>query len=131
MKFTSFKIKNFRGVPDAEIVVKDDRKPICLLGLNESGKTTILKSISTIGKLCQGKQLSDQDILSMRPKGIDFTDTIKLSTNLSLDSEDKESFKKIFKVNQQKSQNSYQRMKLPLIFVSSFPIINLKKNTIN
>ena len=40
MKFTSFKIKNFRGVPDAEIVVKDDRKPICLLGLNESGKTT-------------------------------------------------------------------------------------------
>ena len=102
MKFTRFKIKNFRGVPDAEIVVKDDSKPICLLGLNESGKTTILQSISTIGKLCQGKQLSDQDILSMRPKGIGFTDTIKLSTNLSLDLEDKKSFKENIKSKSKK-----------------------------
>ena len=127
MKFTSFKIKNFRGVPAAEIVVNDDSKPICLLGLNESGKTTILQSISTIGKLCQGKQLSDQEILSMRPKGIGFTDTIKLSTNLSLDSEDKESFKKNIKSKSKKVTEFLSKNEITIDFCFEFSNHQIEK----
>ncbi|MEI9910983.1 MAG: AAA family ATPase [Bacteroidota bacterium] len=48
MKFTEFKIKNFKGIED--VTVNLDKSPdaniYTLVGLNESGKTTILEAIN-------------------------------------------------------------------------------------
>ncbi|GFO97543.1 hypothetical protein ig2599ANME_1747 [groundwater metagenome] len=48
MKFTEFKIKNFKGIED--ITINLDKSPnaniYTLVGLNESGKTTILEAIN-------------------------------------------------------------------------------------
>lgn len=50
MIYKKFRIQNFKGIRDVDIsLVKDDL--VLLLGLNESGKTTILKAIETFDYL--------------------------------------------------------------------------------
>lgn len=48
MKFTYFKIKNFKGIEELEIKLTLNEEPniYTLVGLNESGKTTILEAIN-------------------------------------------------------------------------------------
>ncbi|WP_261925794.1 AAA family ATPase [Methylorubrum sp. GM97] len=48
MKFTGFKIENFKGIDKAIISLKPAGSNVyTLIGLNESGKTTVLEAIST------------------------------------------------------------------------------------
>lgn len=48
MQFKSFEIKNFRGIKHARLDVSPAGAGIfTLIGLNESGKTTVLEAIST------------------------------------------------------------------------------------
>ena len=49
MKFADFSFKNFKGINKMklELTESPDSKIYALVGLNESGKTTILEAIST------------------------------------------------------------------------------------
>ena len=48
MRFKSFEIRNFRGIEHAKLdLIPSGAGIFTLIGLNESGKTTILEAIST------------------------------------------------------------------------------------
>ncbi|MGB8217303.1 MAG: AAA family ATPase [Candidatus Methanoperedens sp.] len=98
MKFTEFKIKNFKGIED--ITINLDKSPnaniYTLVGLNESGKTTILEAINLFNP-------SDQDISALKLPGAtiedynslipisrrdNFNDTITIEVTLKLDDND-------------------------------------------
>ena len=53
MKYKRFILENFKGIKKIELSLEKINQPISLVGLNESGKTTILKGIWTIGKHCE------------------------------------------------------------------------------
>lgn len=93
MRFTTFSFQNFRGIEKLEFNITDKENPMCLLGLNESGKTTTLHAISIFGRLVQGGQLDDKERLSLRPKGTDFTGKIVLKGFLEFEKEDREAMK--------------------------------------
>jgi predicted ATP-dependent endonuclease of OLD family len=47
MKFLGFRIRNFKGIDNAEMnLLRTGGKVFTLIGLNESGKTTLLEAIS-------------------------------------------------------------------------------------
>jgi predicted ATP-dependent endonuclease of OLD family len=87
MFYKKFEIRNFQGIESLEIDLKNNRI-LTLVGLNESGKTTILKSIDTLYKLVKGATLSAEELNQLRPKGIDFTGAIEIRAILELEKED-------------------------------------------
>ena len=54
MRYTKFSIKNYKGVQSVEIDMESlsSSSGVAVVGLNESGKTTILKAIESIGDHC-------------------------------------------------------------------------------
>ena len=59
----------------------------CLVGDNESGKTTILQGINLIGRLCKGGRegkLSPVDLRENRPRGVDFSGDIIFSAKIKM-----------------------------------------------
>lgn len=102
MKFTEFLIKNFKGIEN--IKVKLDKSPeaniYTLVGLNESGKTTILEAINFFNPNDKGLSalelpgatIKDYNILIPISRRDNFNDTILIEVTLSLDKED---YKKI------------------------------------
>ena len=90
MKFNKISVKNFKGLTNADINLGDSSVPVCILGLNESGKTTTLEAIKTLGELCRGKKLENGERNKIRPKGSFFSGEIILSAEVSLGNEDKE-----------------------------------------
>ena len=87
MKYTKFKIKNFKGINDVTIDLTHNRI-ISLVGLNESGKTTVMEAISLFYALSKDKELTIDEINNFRPKGIDFTGEIIMQATLEVDSDD-------------------------------------------
>jgi predicted ATP-dependent endonuclease of OLD family len=94
----SFSLRNFKGAADVTIdISKRINSPVVtLIGLNESGKTTILEGLSyfvtgdnAVASLFGGTR-SRAEITGLIPlhKKAAFTDTIKLSANVTLDDED-------------------------------------------
>jgi len=87
MKFQKFIIKNFKGVEKAELDLS--KSPECkifpLVGLNESGKTTILEAIN----LFQEDIPKDKrhELIHKRDRG-SFTGFVELRSYLSLNEED-------------------------------------------
>ena len=81
IQFKQFKFENYKGIKGPLTVNFDSTKqvPHCLIGDNEAGKTTILKGIETIGKLCRGYELSKGEILAIKPIGSTFGKTVELS----------------------------------------------------
>lgn len=87
MKYKSFHIEKFKGIESVDINLLDNRI-ITLVGLNESGKTTILEAISLFYELIKNGEASPEKINLYRPKGIDFTGKIKINGELSFEKED-------------------------------------------
>ena len=88
MKFKSFTLKNYKGITipvTFSIETARQSLPYCVIGNNESGKTTLLKGIELIGKLCKGHKLGNGSLLKIRPKSINFSDEITLSAVLETD----------------------------------------------
>ena len=66
--------------------------PLCIIGLNESGKTTILQGIELIGALCEGKELRKGDFNAIKPRGPQFNDEIKFGVMMEVEASDKKEF---------------------------------------
>ena len=68
MKFTAFKIKNYKGINETELAFKGNNGSIyTLVGLNESGKTTILEALNNFRHDVDGIHAMAQKSLSSTP----------------------------------------------------------------
>lgn len=93
MKFKAFKIENYRGINHAEISLNGGPGSIyTLVGLNESGKTTILEALNSFRHDVDGihamaqKALSSTPIEALVPKNKkdNFNDTISISAKVQI-----------------------------------------------
>lgn len=88
MKYTSFIIKKFKGIDTVNIDFSNNRV-ITLVGLNESGKTTIMEAINLFYKMLKGNEPTEMELKTFRPKGAGFTGNIEISGLLSFEEDDK------------------------------------------
>lgn len=95
MKFTEFKIKNFKGIED--ITINLDKSPnaniYTIVGLNESGKTTILEAINCFNPNLsalkhRGAKIKHYNSLIPISHRDNFNDTISIEVTLKLDDDD-------------------------------------------
>lgn len=87
MKYIKFIIKNFKGIQELTIDLsqRPDSRVYTFVGLNESGKTTILEAINTINT-----EYTEQDAHRLIPKHLkaDFNGTVSVKAIVSVDEED-------------------------------------------
>lgn len=109
MEYTGFEIENFRGIK--KISIDLSRSPqanvFTLVGLNESGKTTILEALSrmagdpiNLSSIDPSKnKTTDRDYQSFVPvsERANFSGEIKLSANLQISSNDKQKIESYLK----------------------------------
>lgn len=99
MKFLAFEIRNFRGIESAKIdLVPSGAGIFTLIGLNESGKTTILEAISSF-RLGEGDEKPlyqatpiDEDPATFVPKHekYNFTGEVTVTATVAFEDGDKE-----------------------------------------
>ncbi len=87
MRYKSFYIKNYKGIKELSIDLDRDPKTniITLVGLNESGKTTILEAISLFSIEPLPAVIHK---LIPKSKKFSFTDTIEIHATLELEVQD-------------------------------------------
>ena len=116
MRYTAFKITNFKGIRELEL--KLDSAPnsniFTIVGLNESGKTTILEALSFFydnhkkeeNELALYRSAID-DIHSLIPKSRkdNFTDFIGISATITIEEKDKEQLKTTLKEHRFKCED--------------------------
>ncbi len=109
MKFTYFKFRNFKGIEDQTLSLTKGSNIFTLVGLNESGKTTILEAINFFSHKPESLDVleldsySIDDIHDLIPinKRDNFNDSITIEAGLELSEDDIEEIKKeIYKSNQ-------------------------------
>jgi len=98
MRYVRFDIKNFRGIIDASVSLEGHptSRVYTLVGLNESGKTTVLEAINhsayKTGELAalkpQGYSTTDLHSLIPISKRANFNETIEIAATIELDDED-------------------------------------------
>lgn len=98
MKFTEFEIKNFKGIEDIKLNL--DKSPnaniYTFVGLNESGKTTILEAINFFNPSDEGLSalelpgatIKDYNSLIPISRRDNFNDELKIQVTLKLDVDD-------------------------------------------
>ena len=114
MFYKSITLKNFKGVREAHIDLSNNRI-VTLVGLNESGKTTILEGTTLFYNLCRGKTLYSKDLKEMRPKGIDFTGSIEIKCELFFEEQDYRKLNRKISASSRRSNLEY-----PEIFSYSY-----------
>ena len=87
MIHTSFTIEKYKGINRVVLDLKNNRI-LTLVGLNESGKTTLMEAVDLFYKLIKGYEPTIQELNKMRPKGADFSGNIKISGTLSFEPDD-------------------------------------------
>lgn len=112
MRYTSFTICNFKGIQNLKLDLDGNpaSKIFILVGLNESGKTTIMEALSFF---YENVRNADENILTLHPSGIDdnhslipknrkdnFTDSTKIEASLELEEEDIKTLKELLKNNE-------------------------------
>ncbi|AZB34176.1 AAA family ATPase [Chryseobacterium bernardetii] len=98
MKFTFFRFKNFKGIVDEKLDLSKNPESniFTLVGLNESGKTTILEAINFFKYKSESldvlelKEYEVKDIHSLIPinKRDNFNGTISIEAGIELDEDD-------------------------------------------
>lgn len=97
MRFKAFRIKNYRGINDTEIVFNGGPGSIyTLVGLNESGKTTILEAINNFRHDVDGIHAMAQKSISSTPvealvpkkKKDNFNDEISIAARVHITKEE-------------------------------------------
>jgi len=94
MKYIEFKIKNYKGIRDESLRLDTlpDMKIFTLVGLNESGKTSVLEAINSFQN-----GIKNKDSIIPKDKKMNFNDTVELSATVSLDEDDEELIKRFCK----------------------------------
>lgn len=87
MKYSKFTIKNFKGIDTVEIDLANNRV-ITLVGLNESGKTTIMEAINLFYKMLKGEEPDKEKLKEFRPKGTGFSGNIEIKGELLIEDDD-------------------------------------------
>ncbi|WP_170324969.1 ATP-dependent nuclease [Ruegeria arenilitoris] len=100
MRYTKFEIQNFKGIQNAEIDFGStgSAKVFSLVGLNESGKTTVLEAIHSFAPdrdantvVGNERAIDEQRRLAVpRSKISDFTGKVSIKAHLLLDEGDRE-----------------------------------------
>jgi predicted ATPase len=87
MKYTKFIIKNYKGIQNLTLDLEKQplSKIITLVGLNESGKTSILEAINLIQ---QDLALSDTHKLKPKKDKLNFSGMVKVTGEMLLNEED-------------------------------------------
>ena len=88
MYYKKFVIERFKGIDKVEVDLERDRV-VTLVGLNESGKTTVMQGIELYYRMARDKQPSTEQLKEFRPKGIDFSGNIVVGATLRLEDDDK------------------------------------------
>ncbi len=98
MRYTSFVIRNFKGIRQLELRLDADpiARAIALVGLNESGKTTILDALDYLQLGIDGSdplellelERADPNVLIPIAERINFNDTITIAVTVHLDNAD-------------------------------------------
>jgi predicted ATP-dependent endonuclease of OLD family len=105
MRFKSFHIKNYKGISDCRIDFdKSDPRVIALIGLNGSGKTTILEAISHFVAGDRGLQrvygidtvAVDKSQFIPKTKEMNFNGDISISATLTMDNDDYDAIEEEF-----------------------------------
>lgn len=90
MQYRRFQVENYKGIDKVDLDLRNNRI-LTLVGLNESGKTTILQSLELFYRVAKGDVPDDAELKSLRPKGREFTGRITLSATVSIEGSDKKS----------------------------------------
>lgn len=109
MKFQKFIIKNFKGITDTELDLSKtpEGKIFPLIGLNESGKTTILEALNLFHEdIPQNKR---HELIHKRDRG-SFTGFVELKSYLSLDEEDIKKIKDFLRENNLEAKEDFQKL---------------------
>ena len=98
MEIHSFRIKNFRGIVDTTVKLTGGKGKIySLVGLNESGKTTILEAINNFSPEVDEEihVIAQKDLISTDPvtfvpknKRLNFNDSISISADVEFSNEE-------------------------------------------
>lgn len=96
MKYASFHIKNFKGIDELtlDLDVEGKQKIFTLVGLNESGKTTILEAIDFLQAATPAGQ--EHTVIPKSKKG-NFNDAVSVSAKIRLDAEDERLIREVAK----------------------------------
>ncbi len=87
MLYKNFVVKNFKGIHKVSVDLDSDRI-ITLVGLNESGKTSVMEAINLFYQMIKGNEPLEESLNIFRPKGTDFTGDIYVESNLVFEKED-------------------------------------------
>jgi len=87
MKYASFTIKNYKGIDKVDIDLQNNRV-VTLVGLNESGKTTVMEAINLFYQMIKGNEPKEFDLKQFRPKGAGFSSKIEISGKLKFEDSD-------------------------------------------
>lgn len=132
MRFNYFKFQNFKGIESMHLDLSDNPSATVhtLVGLNESGKTTVLEAINYF--LYKGENLEPlnldryniSDIHDIVPIGKrdNFNGKVSISAGIMLESEDIEEIKKVF----QNEGISLIRIGNVISFTQTYPFLNSK-----
>ena len=104
MIYKSFEIKNFKGIDKVNIDLSNVRI-VNLVGLNESGKTSIMEAIHFFYQTIKGEEAPIDKLNAFRPKGIAFTGEIEISAELLFEQEDKDKIRKHWKKDLKKRKD--------------------------
>ena len=96
MIYKSFKIKNFKGIDEVNVDLANSRI-ITLVGLNESGKTSIMEGVQLFYRMAKDENPTTEQLNEFRPKGINFSGNIEISATLILEDEDKKKIENYWK----------------------------------
>lgn len=86
MRFESFTIKNFKGIKEISFKLDKSVKAYTLVGLNESGKTSILEAINAFRNIVKS---DNRHTLIPKSEKLNFNGAIEISATISVSSQDK------------------------------------------
>ena len=105
MRYKSFRIKNFKGIKDTTVHLEGlgGANVFAFVGLNESGKTTVLEAIhsfspdSETSELLGGEEGTGVPVKNRVPRHLisSFTGDVSVTANISINEDDKQQIAKL------------------------------------